>query len=679
MNQRRGMGHDDGGADRREGGLADVPFIDRSDCQVRHVRAPNAFHMQTSVGARATAFRSPRATSEQEIALKGQPVGPVDHRSAGHGASMSESFKASPACSINAAATNLRLLRIEGALMTDSTSTRDARPARYDGPSRTSLVQVTAFAACLVGMAASTGCATPGNVRPIGVPLAAATVGLQGDTLTPELGEQWWRSFEEPELDALVAKALQDNPSLQAASARVARAQAVMERADAQRKPAVDARADATHQRFTENGLFPPKYAGKVEDTGNLQATFAWELDFFGRNRFAFEAALGAERATQAERESARLGLAVSVVRIYVQLAQLVGEREVAERTLAQRTQVLDLIRRRVQAGLDTQVELRQGEGAIPDIRLFIEALDEQITLRRHALAALTVQPPDALATLAPPIASLRRVSLPASVPADLLGRRADIDAARQRIEAATADLRSARADFYPSINLIAFAAFSAIGLDQLLDIGSRQAGIGPAVRLPIFDAGRLRASYRGRAADVDAAVAVQRCRGGSGARGGRPDQLAAVDRAPAERADTGADVRRGRESDTTFATTSWQSHVVAPTSAAVTSGSRNMTCAPKCKWQRAALVREVARARGDRSPAAPGTTGCHVRYSGRARRVRIVPVCRPRSQVVLSVPRVAEMPVQSHQRQMPHSRPTPRMVASIDSHPPGKCVSPSP
>ena len=364
-----------------------------------------------------------------------------------------------------------------------------------------------ATSAFLASLAAA--CVTPGPVGPTVRPLSATTAGLQGSADSPSIDDRWWRSFGDPLLDDLVARTLVDSPSLQAAAARVARAEAVMDRADAQRLPQVDARLDAAHQRFTANGLYPPKFAGKVEDAGNLQSSLAWELDFFGRNRAAFEAALGGARAAHADQQGARLILAASVVRVYVQLAQLVGQREVASRTLAQRTQVLGLIRQRVQAGLDSQVELSLGEEALPDARLAIEGVDEQITLRRHALSALSVQAPDALATLSPSIATLHSTPLPAEVPADLLGRRADIDAARLRIEAATADLRAARADFYPSVNLLAFAGFNAIGLDQLFDIGSRQSGIGAAVRLPLFDAGRLRATYRGKAADVDAAVAA--------------------------------------------------------------------------------------------------------------------------------------------------------------------------
>jgi NodT family efflux transporter outer membrane factor (OMF) lipoprotein len=174
---------------------------------------------------------------------------------------------------------------------------------------------------------------------------------------------------------------------------------------------------------------------------------------------------------------------------------------------LGQRDEILALIKQRVQGGLDTTVEQRQGEGALPETRQQIEQLDEQITLTRHSLAALTAQPPDALDKLVAPLSTVRSVPLPAAVPADLLGRRADITAARWRIEAATSDVKSAKAQFYPNINLTAFVGLSSIGLDRLVQAQSEQYGAGPALRLPIFDSGRLRANLRGKTADLDAAI----------------------------------------------------------------------------------------------------------------------------------------------------------------------------
>ena len=98
-------------------------------------------------------------------------------------------------------------------------------------------------------------------------------------------------------------------------------------------------------------------------------------------------------------------------------------------------------------------------------------------------------------------------MALQPSIPADLLGRRADIAAARWRVEAATQDVANAKTQFYPNINLVAFAGFQSIGFDKLLKSGSQQWGVGPAIRLPIFEGGRLRANLRGKSADLDAAI----------------------------------------------------------------------------------------------------------------------------------------------------------------------------
>jgi NodT family efflux transporter outer membrane factor (OMF) lipoprotein len=156
---------------------------------------------------------------------------------------------------------------------------------------------------------------------------------------------------------------------------------------------------------------------------------------------------------------------------------------------------------------LDTQLELRQSEGALPEARQQIEALQEQVTLAQHALAALTGQGNRNVIETPPSLAALKNIATPSQLPADLLAQRADIAAARWRVEAAGHDVKNAKAQFYPNINLVAFAGLSSIGLGQLLDSDSRQWGVGPAVRLPIFEGGRLRANLRGKTADLDAAI----------------------------------------------------------------------------------------------------------------------------------------------------------------------------
>lgn len=359
-----------------------------------------------------------------------------------------------------------------------------------------------AAALLLAGCANMSGIETSSGMRD------AASFGLapaKSAAFTPSA--QWWHDLGDGQLNQLVDTALQGNPSLKIAQARLARARAVTELAQAARLPQVNGSFDATRQRYTENGLYPPPLAGAVRNSGTLQLSAGWELDFFGKNQAALAAALGSAQAAQADAEAARVLLAVNVVRTYLQLARANDQLAVARRTLAQRGESLGLVRDRVRAGLDTQLELHQSEGALPEARQQIEALQEQAQLARHALAALTGQGNRAVAPEQPSLAALRPMELPAELPADLLGQRADIAAARWRVEAAGYDLKNAKAQFYPNINLLAFAGLSSIGLDRLVEAGSTQWGVGPAIRLPIFEGGRLRSNLRGKAADLDAAV----------------------------------------------------------------------------------------------------------------------------------------------------------------------------
>jgi NodT family efflux transporter outer membrane factor (OMF) lipoprotein len=128
--------------------------------------------------------------------------------------------------------------------------------------------------------------------------------------------------------------------------------------------------------------------------------------------------------------------------------------------------------------------------------------------LARNALAALVSMPNAPVAPDLPAQSAIKPIVLAGAVPLDLLARRADIAAAKQRVLAASSETDNAKAQFYPNINLLTFAGLSSIGFDRLLESGSQQWGVGPAIRLPLFEGGRLRANLRGKTADLDAAIA---------------------------------------------------------------------------------------------------------------------------------------------------------------------------
>ncbi len=369
------------------------------------------------------------------------------------------------------------------------------------------LTALTTLAAVLAGaVLLLAGCASPGSVHPTH-PLSDARAQGATGTATPWPATAWWQAYGDSRLDSLVETALAGQPSLQTAQARLQQAQAAVDASGAAGGPQVNGSIDLTDQRFTQKGLIPPPLAGTIQWNNNAQITGSWELDLFGRQRAALDASIGQLRAAQAETQAARVLLAGNVAAGYFNLARIVETRRVAAESLQQREQVVALVRQRIAAGLDTTVELRQAEGLIAQSQVEIESLDEAAARARHALAELSGQGPQALDGLTPALAAVRSAPVPAGLPADLLGRRADLVAQRWRVEATQRDVDVARAQFYPNINLVAFVGLASIGLDNFAQAGARTYGAGPAIRLPIFEGGRLRANLSARAADVDIAV----------------------------------------------------------------------------------------------------------------------------------------------------------------------------
>lgn len=369
--------------------------------------------------------------------------------------------------------------------------------------------------AALVTVLFATGCASVDGVLPSGARLTnAESLDLAESLKRSDASSakwpaaQWWKRYGDAQLDRLVTEALADNASLRIAAARVHQALALAGITDAARGPQVTAGAKSVRQRFSEHSTAPKLLAGAWDSYNEATLNFNYEFDFWGRNRAAFDASLDRVRATEVEAQAARLLLASGVVQTYFRLAHAFQQRDLAERILAQRQEMLSLTRQRVDAGIDSDVELEQAQSAVPSARQQIAAWQENIALIRNQLSALLGKGPDrALALVRPQLALDLVPGLPSRVGAELLGRRPDVVAQRWRVEAASRDIEVAQAQFYPNVSLTLFAGLQSIGLSQFADAGSRVAGIGPAVSLPIFDGGRLRSNLGARNADYDAAV----------------------------------------------------------------------------------------------------------------------------------------------------------------------------
>lgn len=349
-------------------------------------------------------------------------------------------------------------------------------------------------------------CSTPGPEAPA-QPATSAAALLMSQATTPALSPTWWQALGDAQLNALVSTALADNPSQLTAQLRVRRMQALNGWAQANGLPQASLGGDFTRQRFSANGLYPKPIAGNTWDNDTLQAGLSWSPDVWGQHAAELAASIGQTRAAQADAAMAATGLASQVCKTYVHLARLLAQKEIAVRTQQQRQQMRQLIAERVAAGLDTQNEQSLSDGQLSDATVQLEALQELIQLTRHQLAVLSGQAPEALAALSPQLQTLQASVLPDTLGADLLGRRPDVVASLWRVEAAQQDAKVARTQFYPNLNLSAFVGYNALGLSHLLDAGSRQIGVSPALRLPLFDGGRLQAQLSARQTERDMAV----------------------------------------------------------------------------------------------------------------------------------------------------------------------------
>ncbi len=325
--------------------------------------------------------------------------------------------------------------------------------------------------------------------------------------------DRWWETYGDPQLDALEAEALQGAPNLKAAEARVRSAQASVEVSRAALLPQVSGEGGVQTTKQSLNEGYPAVFqqflpAGYHTQT-RIAADLDWQLDFFGRNRSALAAATSTEEAVQADAAAARLQLTVAVASAYADLIRLYADRAELVDALRVRRQSLQLVSQRLQNGLETRGELSQQAEFVPAAQGDLDAADRQILASRHQIAALVGAGPDrGLQIAAPTAGRLHAFGLPEHLAVDLVGRRPDLVAARLRAEAAAKEIKVARADFYPNVDLTALYGVQSLGINTLFEYSSVIGAIGPAIRLPIFSEGRLEGAYRNARAEYDLAAA---------------------------------------------------------------------------------------------------------------------------------------------------------------------------
>lgn len=357
------------------------------------------------------------------------------------------------------------------------------------------------------------GCASSGGIAPQGALREASTLSSARSLAGARMSDaawpatHWWKAFGDPQLDALVDEALAGSPSLDAADARTRKAIAQAGIADAARKPSVGGSAQVLGAQIPET-LAGPDIGGDFQVIDLLALNLSWNPDIWGVSRNKWQAAVGNARATEVDGQAARLALAANVVRTYVTLAQAFDAQDAANAEIARSDALVQLNQQRIKAGLDNTIALNQNRSNAAAARQQAQAAQQQIDALRNGLAALVGAGPDRGLEIARPMLATPDLAVPASLSSDLLARRADIVAARWRVEAAEHGIKASKGAFYPSINLAAMVGLAAGNLGDLFNQDALLLNGGPALSLPIFEGGRLEQQLRTSNADYDLAVA---------------------------------------------------------------------------------------------------------------------------------------------------------------------------
>ncbi|TBR39154.1 MULTISPECIES: efflux transporter outer membrane subunit [Dyella] len=337
------------------------------------------------------------------------------------------------------------------------------------------------------------------------VPLAGVSAPARAGWPSAE----WWRQYNDPQLDDLIARAMKDSPDLAQAMSRVNTAEQNIRITAAQAGLSVNGSAQVARQRLSETGLIPPKFLGFTwYNQGDIGVQAQYDFDWWGKKRAGIEAAVDQAHAAEAQRSAAALTIQNAVADTYFGWLADEARIALAREQVGTQDKLTRVAELRVHQGIDLPDDAQKARTQQAAAREMLVALEGSAKIRLAALASLVGVAPADLPTLQPRALPTVDAGLPANVGIDLIARRPDIAASRWQVEAALKQTDVARAEFFPDISISAMAGLSSIDLDKVFNASSRVMSLTPALHLPIFNNGLLQANFRASQAQLDAAVA---------------------------------------------------------------------------------------------------------------------------------------------------------------------------
>lgn len=342
----------------------------------------------------------------------------------------------------------------------------------------------------------------PATIAPA-APAAATAAASPATTIAQVDWREWWKSFQDPVLDSLLAEAIANNQDLQVAAGRIEEARANAAIANSNRYPTVDGTLGASRSRSSQNtGRLPPG-SPVVNKDFQLGLNASWEVDFWGKFSRADEAARARLLAQEANRGVVLSSLLANVAQTYFALRSYDAQLALADSTLKTRQDNLRLQRKRFDAGSIGAFDLHQAESEAAAAEIVQAQARQSVAIAESVLALLAGRSPAAVAT--PVIvrgatidALYAHLTMPADLPSDLLARRPDIVAAEQALIAANADIGQAKAQYFPVVKLTTGGGYESNAVRDLIDPASLLWNLGASLVQPVFRAGAIGAVVSG-------------------------------------------------------------------------------------------------------------------------------------------------------------------------------------
>jgi NodT family efflux transporter outer membrane factor (OMF) lipoprotein len=306
----------------------------------------------------------------------------------------------------------------------------------------------------------------------------------------------WWRGFRSPELTTLMQEAQTVNLDVAAATARFIQADAQARVTGAALLPSLSGTGQQTYARTSGSSSSGLTNGGREVVNYQSSLSASYELDFWGKNRDAAQAAEETAIATRFDRDVVALTALVSVANAYFQVLASQDRIRTAERNIASAQRILEAIKQRLSAGTGTDLDVAQQEAVLANQRALVPPLRQTLALNVNALATLVARPPESVRVTG---GTLNRIAAPRvtpGLPSELLTQRPDIRRQEAQLAAATANVGSARAQFFPSIQLTGSGGYQSSSLVSLFQPHAAFFNVVGSLTQPIFDGGRILGNF---------------------------------------------------------------------------------------------------------------------------------------------------------------------------------------